>query len=146
VKKKTQKRSPRNSPPLAVVVNTSPDTVDLLRVVLSQAGFAVMSEFTFNIRDGRVNFGEFLRRHKPDVIVYDIAPPYEQNYLLFQHLCSVGEIRTTPVVLTTTNAAQIRQFIGRNVQVYEVVGKPYDLNRIVQAVREASRSRLTRQA
>ena len=37
------------------IINTSPDTVDLLRQVLQRAGFLVVSCYTFDIRDGRLD-------------------------------------------------------------------------------------------
>ena len=53
---------------VAAIVNTSPDTVDLLRDALERAGFLVVSCFTHDIREGRVDFEAFLRAHKPSVI------------------------------------------------------------------------------
>jgi len=67
---------------VVAIFNTSPDAINLLRDVLEHAGMSVVSAYTFDIRDGTVDLRAFLRTHRPDIIVYDIAPPYEQNWRL----------------------------------------------------------------
>ena len=129
---------------VAAVFNTSPDTVELLRVVLTQAGFVVVSGYTYELRDLKVDLDAFMRQHRPNVIVYDLAPPYEENCRLFEHLRTTPAFEGRPIVLTSTNAAQVHKLLHPDQQIYEVVGKPYDLNEIVQAVKEAVRSRPTR--
>ena len=135
---------PNTSPPVAAVFNTSPDTVELLRTALSLAGFVVISGYTHEIREATFDMEGFIRRHRPDVIVYDIAPPYSENCQLFRHFRSIRAFGERPVVVTSTNSAQAQKLLGRDHQVYEIVGKPFDLDQIVQAVKEASRSRPTR--
>jgi DNA-binding response OmpR family regulator len=128
-------------PLVAAIVNTSPDIVDMLRLALEPAGIVVVSALTHQIREGAVNLEEFLRQHDPRVIVYDIAPPYEANWALFRHISSLGAMRTRQVVLTSVNAAQVEKLAGSDQRIYEVVGKPFDLDQIVRAVREAARAR-----
>jgi CheY-like chemotaxis protein len=132
-------------PPLvAAVFNTSPDIVDLLRHALEPAGIVAVSVLTHQIREGVVDVEGFLRQHDPTVVVYDIAPPYDANWQLFQHISGMGAMRDRPVVLTSINARQVEQLAGRNEKVYEVVGKPLDLDEIVRAVKEAAHVRPTR--
>ncbi len=133
-----------SDPPVAAVLNTSPDIVDMLRIALEQAGFVVVSLLTYQIRDGEVDLETFMRQHHPDVVVYDIAPPYEANWRLFQHVCQTPSMRSCRIVLTSTNAQRLIDLVGRSQQVYEIVGKPYDLDAIVTAVKEAARARSTR--
>jgi DNA-binding NarL/FixJ family response regulator len=101
----------------------SPDTVELLSVALESAE-------------------AFLRQHQPTVIVYDIAPPDERNWRFFEHLRETV-LKGYVFVLTSTHAAQVERLIGRAAHMYEVIGKRFDLNAIVDAVREAARARPT---
>lgn len=126
-----------DSPPVVAVFNTSPDTVNLLRIVFEAAGFVVVSAFTYDIRDGHVDLLAFMTEHCPDVVVYDIAPPYDANWRLFQHLKASAALRNSQCVLTSTNAALVQKMIGSESLVYEFVGKPYDLNNILRAAQEA---------
>jgi DNA-binding NarL/FixJ family response regulator len=136
-------REPSPSPVVALI-NTSPDVIDMLRTVLERAGMVVVSAFTHDIRDGRVDFQNFMRVHEPDVVVYDIAPPYDANWNLFLHLCRSRVMRSRQFVITSTNAEHVESLAGSHQQVYEVVGKSVDLDRVVQAVKEATRARPTR--
>jgi CheY-like chemotaxis protein len=73
--------------------------------VVEQAAFVVVTAMTAAIRDGKVDLESFMRQHKPKVIVYDIAIPYEQNWRLFQHLRTSPASTGVRFVLTTTNVA-----------------------------------------
>ena len=128
---------------VAAIINTTPDTVDLLKDALERAGILVVSCYTYEVRDGKVDLDSFLRAHQPGVIVYDLAPPYDRNFAFLQHL------RTTLLsgyrfVLTTVNPKHVATLVGRDEKVYEVIGNDEDLSAIVQAVREALRARDTR--
>lgn len=130
--------------PVAAVINSTPDIVDMLRIAIESAGFVVVTALTFEIRDGEVDLDRFIAQHEPLVIVYDIAPPYETNWRLFEHLSAIPIMRGRQFVLTSTNVKHVAALAGREHQVYEVVGKPFDLDEIVRAVKEASRARPTR--
>jgi DNA-binding response OmpR family regulator len=126
------------------ILNTSPDTIELLRLSLQRAGFVVVSAFTFDVRDGRVDLEAFVRQHKPRVIVYDIAPPYEENWRLFQHLCRLDVFDQSSFVLTSVNTARVRDVAGAAIDIHEVVGKPFDLDEVVEAVVTAAHQRPSR--
>jgi hypothetical protein len=130
--------------PLTVaIVNTSPDTIDLLRAPLERAGFVVVSCFTFDIRDGRIDFEAFMRTHTPSLIAYDIAPPYVKNFRLYEHVRAMDVVKDCRFVLTSTNAPVVQKLVGRDERVYEVVDKKEDLDLIIQAIKDASRARPT---
>lgn len=132
------------SDPVVAVFNTSEDTTDLLRVVLERAGYIVITAFTNAIRDGKIDLEAFMRQHRPQVIVYDIAIPYEENWRLFQHLRTSPACAGVRFVLTTTNTAQLEAIARPGQHVHEIVGKPYDLEQVVRAVKDAIYERPTR--
>jgi DNA-binding response OmpR family regulator len=128
-------------PTTIAVINSTTDITDLLRTALEQSGFVVVTALTPEIRDGHVDFELFMRQHHPRVVVFDIAPPYEANFRLFEHLAAMPSVRDSQFVLTSTNRKHVEQLGGLHQRVYEIIGKPFDIAEIVGAVREATRAR-----
>ena len=131
-------------PLLAAVFNTSPDIVDMIRRALEPAGIIAVTLLTYDIREGKVDLENFLRQHDPDVIVYDIAPPYDANWNLFLHIRGLSAMDHRPTIITSINPKHVERLAGRHETIYEIVGKPLDLNRLVHAVKEACRQRPSR--
>lgn len=137
---------PKSSPSVrdvVAIINTSPDTVALLADLLERAGLLVVTLYSHDIRDGSVDLEAFLRTHRPRVIVYDIAPPYERNWQFLQHLRQTI-LGGYQFVLTTTNPARVEPFVKGDDRVYEVVDKAGSLDEILRATREAARARSLR--
>lgn len=132
------------APNAVAVINSTTDIVDMLRIALEQAGFVVVTALTPQIRDGQVDLEQLVKTNDPKVIVYDIAPPYEPNWNLFQHVATMPLMKGRQFVITSTNAHHVERLASPQEHVYEVVGKTEDIGRIVQAVREATRARPTR--
>jgi len=135
---------PRRKPLVAAVFNTSPDLIDMLRRAFEPAGIVVVTLLTFDIREGKVDLEQFLRQHDPRVVVYDIAPPYDANWNLFLHIRQLQVMAGRPIILTSINPRHVEKLAGRDETIYEVVGKPLDLHRLIHAVKEASRQRASR--
>lgn len=126
-----------NKQPVVVAIfNTSPDTVDMLRILLETEGYVVVSAFTYELRDGKVDLEAFCRQHRPQIVVYDVALPYQPNWRLFLHVRSVEILRSARFVVTTTNERHVRELAGPDVELFEIVGKPYDLDRLLTKVRQ----------
>ena len=123
-------------PPVVAVFNTSPDTVDMLRIVLEQAGFVVMGLYTYEARDGKIDLEMLFRQHDPAVVIYDIAPPYDKNWREFQHMCTMPALAKRKFLVTTTNMNRVREVTDNPPEMFEIVGKPYDLGIIVEQVKK----------
>lgn len=93
--------------------------------------------FTHALRDGQTDLEALMRQHRPTVIVYDIALPYDQNWRLIQRIRSSPACAGVPFVLTTTNTAQVQRVASAAEPIHEIVGKPYDLDQLVNAVKSA---------
>jgi CheY-like chemotaxis protein len=118
------------------IVNSSEDTVAMLRTVLEQAGFLTVPAHVTDIRNGREDFVDYVRSNDLRVVVYDISPPYEENWTFLKLLLDTDVMRGRGVVLTTTNKAALEGLVGPT-DAIEILGKPYDLNAVLTAVRVA---------
>jgi CheY-like chemotaxis protein len=118
------------------IMNTSKEITDLLTEVFKEEGYYTYSLFTYLFKKNQVDFDTYITSHLPDVILYDIGLPYKENYELFKKLRTRPVVRDIPFVLTTTNKDALEKFIGKT-HIYELIGKPYDLKEIVEAVSKA---------
>ncbi len=125
--------------PVVAVLNSNDDVVELLRMVVEQAGFVVISAHVDAMKRGDSSVLELVTRHRPDVVIYDIVPPYEASWR-FLELLREDVLKGPQFVLTSTNPARVVELTGASAgAVHEIIGKPYDLDRIVEAVTAAAR-------
>jgi len=127
--------------PLGVVVlfNQNPDALVSLARLIESAGFDVVSAPLPEVRNGRCDADDIMERHDPAVVVYDIGPPYEENWEKFQ-ICRATSMRDRRFVITSANPAHLQRLAGRDERIYEIE-QPWDLDNIVHAVKEAARAR-----
>jgi DNA-binding NarL/FixJ family response regulator len=130
-----------NDASVVAVFNASEDTVDFVTVFFQLQGFRAVGR-TWPARealDSVVVLG-FMAQHRPHVIVFDVSFPYESNWQRFLEFRELGHECRVPVVLTTTNKDALTECIG-STEALEIVGKPYDLDELLTAVRRALASR-----
>jgi DNA-binding NarL/FixJ family response regulator len=127
------------SPPVVAVFNGNEDVVEMLRVALEQAGMVVVSGHIDAVRRGEQRLSDFVQEHNPAAILYDLVPPYDRSWRFLEHLRDTPSMRGRRFVITSTNAQRAKDIIGTAEHVYEVVGKPYDIDAIVRAVEAAAR-------
>ena len=133
-----------DGPIVVAIVNTNPDLVRRLQMALEKAGFVVFIVHIEDLRLGTTDVDALLGQHDPRVIVYDVAPPYEENWRFLEHLRNATDFRGRQFVLTSVNVKRLQEQVGKDESVYEVLGYPKDIDAVVRAVKEASRARPTR--
>ncbi len=119
-----------------------PDTVDMLKDVLQRAGFMVVSAFYLGDRPRVAQSQRLPDDESPESDRLRHRAPLRQNWAFLQHLRATI-LDGYQFVLTSTNVRYVESLVGRDERVYEVVGKPHDLDAIVRAAKEAARARPT---
>jgi CheY-like chemotaxis protein len=114
-----------------LILDNSSDILELLSTDLQCRGCAVTTASVSAIRHGEIDGARLIEAAAPDVVVFDVALPYEANWRVAMDLQSDPRVRM-PFVLTTTNALAVRRLIGRDL--IELVGKPYDLDTLYSAI------------
>jgi DNA-binding NarL/FixJ family response regulator len=122
--------------PTIAVFNSSEDTVELLRTALESEGFQTVVGHIPDVKKGEIDLIDFINHHTPAVIVYDISPPYDANWRFLRLVRSSEPLKRRQFVITTTNKPALERLVGDN-EALEIIGKPYDLGRVIEAVRTA---------
>jgi len=130
---------------VVAVFNSSDDLVELVRAALELSGFVTVSLHLDEVRRGGANLEAFMHEHDPKVIVYDVAAPYEQSWRYLDRMRRMPIMTDRQFVLTSPNVARAVEGVNRPDRVFEIVGKPYDLDELVEIVRQAAHARHTRQ-
>jgi DNA-binding response OmpR family regulator len=117
------------------IFNAHVDTVAMLHLALQQAGFTTIDAPLQEYERGTANALEFLRTHEPDAVVYDVSVPYEQTAAFCCDLQEADDGRAW--VITSTNPTRTERDLRGRSEWYELIGKPYDLDHVVAAVRRA---------
>ena len=134
---------PSHAPPKpgVALINASDDTVEMVLRMLSASGIDCLTGCHFaDLKKGNVDFGQFLAKYDPQVVIFDISPPYAENWQFFKTLRDAKTMERRGLVLTTTNKDRLDEIVGEDSTAIEIVGKPYDLQQITAAITVALRT------
>lgn len=127
------------------LINASDDTVEMVKRMLDASDFNCYVGCHFSdLKKGRIDFGRYLAKHDPEVVIFDISPPYEDNWQFFKTLRDDKAMKGRGLVLTTTNRSRLDEVLGADSEAFEIVGKPYDLDQIKLAIHAALKQPLRR--
>jgi DNA-binding response OmpR family regulator len=125
---------------VVALFNASDDTVEMVQRMLDASGFNCLVGCHFSdLKKGAVDFARYLDQHEPDVVIFDISPPYKENWDFFRTLRDGKAMKGRGLVLTTTNKQRLDETAGKDSEAFEIVGKPYDLDQINTAIQAALR-------
>ena len=134
---------------LVALFNASDDTIDMVQRLLTGSGgdqTLIWCHFA-DLKKGIVNFGKYMDKHNPEVVIFDLSPPYDENWQFFKTMRDAKTMQGRGIVLTTTNKNRLDEVLGEDSKALEVVGRPKDLHQIDAAIKaETRRARAARLA
>lgn len=122
---------------VVALFNASDDTIDMVQGLLAASGndqTLIWCHFA-DLKKGIVHFGRYMDRHNPEVVIFDLSPPYDENWKYFKTMRDDKAMQGRGVVLTTTNKNRLDEVLGEDSHALEVVGKAKDLQQIDAAIR-----------
>jgi DNA-binding NarL/FixJ family response regulator len=126
---------------VVALLNASDDTADMFQRMLAVSGVhRLVWCHLADVKKGEVDFAQFLAEHNPHVVIFDISPPYEENWQCYQTLHDSEAMQSRGFVLTTTNKDRLDEVVGTDSRALEIVGEPYDQQQITTAIEQASRN------
>jgi two-component system OmpR family response regulator len=112
--------------PKVLVVDDETDVQDVLRELLSDAGFSV------EVASNRNEVRECIKRTYPDVIILDILLGEINGVELYNQLVDEGRLRrSTPVVYLTGLAEGLPPDLPKSGRQFVLMGKPFSANRLL---------------
>ena len=131
----------RTAKGVVALFNASDDTVDMVQKLLTDAGEGqalIWCHFA-DLKKGVVDFVKYMDEHNPEVVIFDLSPPYDENWQFFKTMRDSPVMNGRGVVLTTTNKNRLDEVLGEDSCALEVVGRPKDLREIDVAIQSETR-------
>jgi hypothetical protein len=125
---------------IVALFNASDDTIDMIQSLLDtspRAQSLIWCHFA-DLKKGIVNFDKYMTSHNPGVVIFDLSPPYDENWRFFITMRDNPVMKGRGVVLTTTNKARLDEVLKTDSRALEVVGRPKDLQAISAAIERES--------
>jgi CheY-like chemotaxis protein len=132
--------SSASGPVIIAVLNSNQDVLRLIRSTLEDEGYTVATEHIISFRNGDVDLVQFMTDHWPAVVVYDLAPPYKENWNFLRLVRRIPEFTTVPLVLTTVNKAALEQAVGET-DAFELIGTRDNLAPVIERINRIVRPR-----
>jgi DNA-binding NarL/FixJ family response regulator len=126
---------------VVALFNASDDTIDMVQKLLSELDrgqILIWCHFA-DLKKGIVDFERYMDKHNPEVVIFDLSPPYDENWHFFKTMRDSNTMTRRGVVLTTTNKNRLDEVLGEDSHALEVVGRSKDLAEISEAIRSATK-------
>src|ERR1700682_482058 len=126
---------------IVALFNANDDMIHLIQDVLTEAGGVQLLVWwrLADVKNRVVYFVKYLNKYNPEVVIFHISPPYEENWQFFQTLRDSEAMHGRGEVLTTTNKARLDEILRANSYALEVVGQPKDRHWIHVAIEAETR-------
>jgi CheY-like chemotaxis protein len=111
-----------------LVADDEPEVVDLVRIVLDQEGYVVLSA-----GDGDKALTT-IQTERPDLVLLDVRMPKMSGLTVLRYLREDPELATIPVIMLSvvTSYPEVRSALQRGAVAY--LSKPFELRELVRLV------------
>jgi DNA-binding response OmpR family regulator len=127
----------RTAEGIVALFNASDDTIDMVQKLLTASGSdqtLIWCHFS-DLKKGVVDFEKYMDKHNPEVVIFDLSPPYDENWRFFKTMRDAKAMKGRGIVLTTTNKNRLDEVLGEDSHALEVVGRTKDLKQIDAAIK-----------
>ncbi len=124
--------------PVIAIFNSSDDMVELLRILLETHGYVAVTGHVNALRKGELDVKAFVEQYRPAAVLYDLIPPYDRQWAFLDLLRTSSPLKDLPFVLTSTNAKAARELAERSDTVIEIVGRPFEFDEVLAAIRRVA--------
>src|SRR4051812_7558895 len=97
--------------PIAVF-NANDDVIEAIAVALEMAGFEAVGARVLEFQSGERDLDTFLQQYDPSVLVWDIAPPYQENLQFLREIHRKGALAHRAVIITSTDRERLMRDVG----------------------------------
>jgi CheY-like chemotaxis protein len=127
--------------PRIAIVNSNQAILETVTLLLEEEGYHAIPVLAQTFSTEEEGFSQFMAEHTPQVVLWDIGPPYDVNWQRFQQIKSLPQMQECPYILTTTDIKRLEEITGAAGEALEIVGKPFDLEKMLNAIEKALAAR-----
>src|ERR1700678_2892073 len=101
---------------VVALFKASDDTIVMVQSLLSASGgdqTLIWCHFA-DLKKGIVDFVKYMSKHNPEVVIFDLSPPYDENWKFFKTMRDDAVMKERGVVLTTTNKDRLDEVLGED--------------------------------
>ena len=136
---------PANTPPTQaqlrlVILNNSVPVLNMLCKWFEQHGHHCDTAVLADMPAAHEEVGRFIKRHRPDVVIYDVGMPYASSWDLLEVIRTSPALQRQTFVITTPNKRKLEQAVG-STSAIEIGGRDTDLRRVLKAVEAGANNR-----
>ena len=112
-----------------LVVDDTPSNVKLMRLILVDAGYRVLSAY------GGVEALQMVHSDRPDMILLDVRMPGMSGYEVCRIIRSDAEFSTLPVIMVTSLSLSEERIQGIEAGATDFISKPFNKKELLARVR-----------
>ncbi len=114
-----------------VVADDDIDTLNIIKLKLENQGLKVIA-----VRDGQAALAA-VREHRPSVAIFDVMMPKLNGFQVTRMIKFDKQLKKIPVILLTARTEKTDKDTGMQVGADEYLTKPFDLEQLVELVKQS---------